>query len=66
MAFTALYEGRCDDCLEAIRPGDRIVRKPGGYAHEVCDVTPGDFELKPGETVCGTCFLIHPEGKCDA
>lgn len=61
MAFQAKYQGRCDDCREPIERGEWIEQKPSGaYVHEVCPEAPDVLDLRPGEVVCSSCFMIKP------
>ncbi|WP_152030905.1 hypothetical protein [Agromyces aureus] len=59
MSFTAKYPGRCDDCREAIEPGDDRT-----LVHVVCD-GPGvdqmtDLDRDAKREVCPECFLLKP------
>ena len=67
----ARYAGTCSACGGRWQPGDLIrgqVDAPGqsGYwVHAACPDDPADTDLKPGETVCARCWLVHPAGECD-
>lgn len=71
-AFEALFAGRCANCGEWYAPGTTIVPTPmqtgrwQTYSHAECPEVPDPLPgVKPGETACPDCFLIHPVGKCD-
>lgn len=66
----AHYAGVCPECGERWKPGDLICagQTPGVAArwqHASCPPPTHALALKPGESVCTTCWLVHPEGECD-
>lgn len=64
--IVAQYPGICGSCGGHFNAGATILPLDHGWAHFRC---PDDAELqpaRPGEVECTTCFLIHPEGACDA
>lgn len=67
MTFEAKYDGTCTDCGGHISIGTPIESDPRGkgYKHETCPDDPA-VSLRPNETVCEECFLVHPAGVCDA
>lgn len=64
MVFLAKYPGRCDDCREAIVPGDMVEYKgvERVLVHEVCDSTgpESDLDRDAKREVCPDCFLLKP------
>jgi hypothetical protein len=64
MSFPAKYAGTCQgECGEPIEPGEDIqYAEDWGFRHVDCAPAP---ERVDGP-VCPDCFLIHPEGVCDA
>lgn len=61
MSLTARFPGTpCTDCGDLIEVGEQIEGADPGWRHVACP-DPLDTEHPP----CSTCFLIHPEGKCD-
>lgn len=63
MTLMARYSGVCPECGEGWQPGDMIrADEDQQWKHAVC---PDPLAVAPGETVCPTCFLVHPEGACD-
>ena len=77
VTFQARYSGVCAVCDERWQPGDLIRSadpdgKPRGrgvsaptWVHAHCPNLPDAGALRPGETACPTCWLVHPEGECD-
>ena len=73
MSFIAKFSGTCSDCAEEIKVGDFIERDDSPvttYHHVECpDPFPEEPDLddplsvKPGETLCPSCFLVH-KGEC--
>lgn len=66
----ARFPGTCPECGGRWAEGDliRIIpndQRPGFWRHAVCPDDPADPSLKPGESVCQSCWLVHPEGACD-
>lgn len=72
MALMARYSGVCPDCGGRWQPGDLIraeATKLGEmptWTHAVCpdDLTDA-LMLRANESVCQTCWLVHPLGACD-
>jgi len=71
MSIQARYSGVCPDCGERWHPGDLIrsdhlndVGLPL-WQHAACPTPYDALVVHPGENVCPTCWLIHPEGACD-
>ena len=64
--FEASFSGVCGNCGLRYPPGTRIVRHAGGWAHAACPADPMTLPAQKGEVACKRCFLIHPEGACDA
>ena len=63
-SFTARYTTVCDDCRGLIQPGEEAsFNVAQEVVHVVCP--PGVDDLRAGETVCTTCWLVHPAGACD-
>lgn len=68
MTIQARYSGVCPDCDEKWQPGDLIRSRPVGaehhetWYHAHCPDVPDPESLRPGETVCTDCWLVHPEG----
>jgi hypothetical protein len=65
MSFEAKYHSTCSECEGAVLPGQLIVSVGNGYRHAVCSDDPS-VSLLPGEKACTACFLVHPDGACDA
>ena len=72
MTIQARYSGVCPDCGGKWRPGDLIrtvglSSESGQWRHAHCPEPAADpvLDKRPGEKVCTTCWLIHPEGACD-
>ena len=71
MSLAARYSGTCPECGGRWQPGDLIrsdAKAENGmpiWQHEACPDN-DDLSLKRGETVCQSCFLVHPEGQCEA
>lgn len=71
MTLMARYSGTCPECGGRWQPGDliRAEEPPLGslpeWAHAVCPPDSDDLSLRPGEQVCTTCWLVHPQGACD-
>ena len=65
MIITALYSGVCPECGGRWQPGDQIRVAEGAWRHAECPDDLGEFDLKPTEAVCQTCWLVHPAGACD-
>ena len=63
MSIRARYSGVCPDCEERWRPGDLIRADDNRvWRHAHCPDVPDPESLRPGETVCTDCWLVHPEG----
>lgn len=62
MTFAAKYHGTCNDCGGRIEPGDECVFVDDKVEHAVCGPVVVDDDTPP----CTECWLIHPEGACDA
>ncbi|WP_353809099.1 hypothetical protein [Agromyces sp. SYSU T00194] len=67
MAFTAKYPGRCDDCREAIRPGQTVEYKglERVLVHVICDEAGpslSDLDRDAERPVCDVCWLVQPCG----
>lgn len=66
MTLMARYSSICSECGGRWQPGDLIRSDGGVLRHAHC---PDDYDqmvgLRPGETVCTTCWLVHPDGVCD-
>jgi hypothetical protein len=61
----AEHDSHCDECGGRIYKGRAIRRRDDGqWVHAVCPPPDPRYELQPGETVCGTCYLVQPCG-CD-
>ena len=61
MPLTARFPGTpCTECGDLIAVGEQIEGADPGWQHVQCPDTTDDQG-----TPCPTCFLIHPEGKCD-
>lgn len=60
--FTAKYHGRCACCEERIEPGDDVGYEDGALVCASCYV--GDPAPARRETVCPSCWLVHP-GSCE-
>lgn len=62
MVFTAKYPGRCDDCREAILPGQMVEHKgvDRKLVHEVCDESPTEPDPNARREVCRVCRLEKP------
>ena len=66
MTLMARWSGTCPECGGRWQPGDFIrADEDQAWKHAVCPDNLGDFDLKPTETVCQACWLVHPEGACD-
>ena len=71
MTIKARYSGTCPKCGERWQPDDLIrsdFKVPGRYpiwTHATCPNVPDPDALRPGETVCTDCWLVHPVGACD-
>lgn len=69
MSFEARYHGTCSACAGHIAPGEQVRyesnRESRDLVHDVCPDDPS-VSLLPGEKACTVCFLVHPEGACDA
>lgn len=63
--FPAKYPGQCAACDDRIKEGDQIMYDENVLIHAQCQ--PVDdlmgMKMKPGERLCGTCFLVH-SGEC--
>ena len=75
MTIQARYSGVCVECGERWQPGDLIradkYHRDGLpiWQHAVCPDARVDALMAParrGEVSCPVCWLIHPEGACDA
>ena len=73
MTIQARYSGVCVECGERWQPGDLI--RADKYHHDGKalwthavrpDATDPLPAARPGEVACPDCWLIHPEGACDA
>ena len=69
MSIQARWPGTCPECGERWQPGDLIRSgdcaedgRPTAWVHDVCPDVPDPDSLRPGETVCQTCWLVHPKG----
>ena len=68
MSILARYSGYCPECGERWQPGDLIRsddRDPNGlpiWIHAACPDVPDADSLRPGETACPACWLVHPKG----
>lgn len=66
IGIPARYPGTCPECGERWQAGDQITTATSGqWRHAVCPEPTDPTDLKPGETACDRCWLIHPEGACD-
>ena len=72
MTIMARYSGVCIECGERWQPGDLIRAgdctedgRPTAWMHAACPLMLDPAVLRPGETVCTDCWLVHPEGACD-
>ena len=68
MSVQARWSGTCSECGERWQPGD-LIRAEGSEAnglpiwtHAVCPLVLDPSVLRPGETVCTDCWLVHPKG----
>ena len=68
MSIQARWSGQCPECGERWQPGDLIRPVIVGYehvqrwVHAVCPDALDPSVLRPGETVCTDCWLVHPKG----
>ena len=68
MTIQARYSGVCPECGERWQPGDLIRSVVVGpehverWVHDTCPDVPDPDAIRPGETVCTTCWLVHPKG----
>ena len=68
MSIQARWPGTCPECGERWQPGDLIRSVVVGYehverwGHDRCPDVPDPDSLRPGETVCTDCWLVHPKG----
>lgn len=71
MSIPARWSGYCSECGERWQPGDPIRSVVAGcehkerWVHDRCPDVPDPDSLRPGETVCTDCWLVHPVGACD-
>lgn len=70
MSIPARFPGICPECGERWQPGDLIrtaglTTEPGQWRHDRCPNVLDLDGIRPGETLCPDCWLIHPEGECD-
>ena len=70
MSIPARFPGTCSECGEGWQPGDLIrsfvtIEHSTVWVHDVCPDSTDPTSLRPGETVCPDCWLVHPEGACD-
>lgn len=65
MTTIAQFRARCDKCEQSIEIGDQILMDIDDllWVHVLCPVKADD--LTPRNPVCTTCWLDHPEGRCD-
>ena len=72
MTIQARYSGVCPDCGERWQPGDLIASSTDwdgadAWVHAACPDAPDPLPTaRTGEIACPDCWLIHPEGACDA
>ena len=68
MSIAARWSGYCSECGERWQPGDQIRSVVVGYehmerwVHDACPDVLAPDALRPGETVCTDCWLVHPKG----
>ena len=68
MSIRARYSGVCPECGERWQPGDLIRSVVVGpehverWVHATCPAIPDAAAVRPGETVCPNCWLVHPKG----
>ena len=71
MSIKARWSGTCPECGERWQPDDPIRSVVVGHehverwVHDRCPNASDPLSLRPGETVCPDCWLVHPEGACD-
>lgn len=66
MTLMARYSGVCPECGERWQPGEYIrADEDKQWKHVHCPDVTDDLSLRPNETVCTDCWLVHPEGACD-
>ena len=71
MSITARWSGYCSECGERWQRDDPIRPVVVGcehmerWVHDACPDAPDPDALRPGETVCTDCWLVHPKGACD-
>ena len=68
MTIPARFSGVCPECGERWQPGD-LIRSDGRerdglpiWTHAVCPLVLDPDDLRPGETACPNCWLVHPKG----
>jgi len=64
MSFEAKYHSTCAESGDAILPGQIVESVGNGYRHVVC---PDDeaLSVRPGETPCTDCFMLHRPGQTE-
>jgi hypothetical protein len=68
MSWEARWPGECSACGGKFNAGTQIrMTGPGQFAHVTCpemaDIPLTVVDLRPGETICGRCHLVH-RGEC--
>lgn len=58
----AAFHSVCEECEGEINVGDMIEERSGAWVHAECP-EPEGFAVRPGETICPDCFMIHA-GEC--
>ena len=62
--FTARYHGSCEECCGPILPGQEVAYNVrDDLVHVECPPQFTALDVRPGESVCATCYLIHA-GEC--
>ena len=58
MTTTARFAGTCPECEQGWQPGEQIrIGADQVWQHAVCPDDTDDLSLRPGESVCTTCWL---------